>query len=54
MERSEWVFPSPRGDGPFLWEQRATARLKKKTGIDFRPHDIRRTVATFLTRTAIR
>jgi integrase len=53
-ERSVWVFPSPRGgDEPFLWEQRATQRLKDKTGIEFRPHDIRRTVATALTRLQI-
>lgn len=48
-EPSQWVFPSPRGEGPFLWEQRATKRLRNATGIDFRPHDIRRTVATLLT-----
>lgn len=48
-ERSVWVFPSPKGDTQFMWEQRITRRLKTTTGIDFRPHDIRRTVATFLT-----
>ncbi len=46
---SEWVFPSPRGDdSPFDWEQRATKRIKDASGLDFRPHDIRRTVSTSL------
>jgi integrase len=46
---SEWVFPSPRGDSPFAWEQRATKRIRTTSGVDFRPHDLRRTVATMLT-----
>jgi integrase len=48
---SEWVFPSPRGDdSPFDWEQKITKRIRQKSGVDFRPHDIRRTVATMLTK----
>ncbi|MEP7309166.1 MAG: integrase arm-type DNA-binding domain-containing protein [Acidobacteriota bacterium] len=46
---SEWVFPSPRGDEPFQWEQRAVGRIRAVSGVDFRPHDLRRTVATLLT-----
>ena len=34
---SEWVFPSPRGDSPYEWEQRATARIRSTSGIEFRP-----------------
>jgi integrase len=50
-EFSEWVFPSPRGDDtPFDWEQKLTKRIRQKSGIDFRLHDIRRTVATMLTK----
>jgi len=49
-EPSEWVFPSPRGDDePFQWEQRATNRVRRRSGVDFRPHDLRRTAATLLT-----
>jgi integrase len=48
---SEWVFPSPRGDdSPFDWEQKLTKRIRQKSGVDFRPHDIRRTVGTLLTK----
>jgi integrase len=48
---SEWVFPSPRGDdSPFDWEQKLTKRIRQKSSVDFRPHDIRRTVATLLTK----
>jgi integrase len=46
---SEWVFPSPRGNAPFSWEQRAAKRIRSFSGVDFRPHDLRRTVATLLT-----
>src|SRR5436190_9009596 len=49
-EPSEWVFASPRGDGPFLWEQRDTKRLRERSQVNFRPHDIRRTVGTLLTK----
>ena len=48
-KKSAWVFPSPKGDRPFDWEQRATSRLRERSGVDFRPHDLRRTVATGLT-----
>jgi integrase len=49
-EPSGWVFPSARGDDePFAWEQRAARRIRKTSSVDFRPHDIRRTVATMLT-----
>lgn len=49
-ELSTYVFPSPRGDRAFQWEQRFALRLRDKTGIAFRPHDLRRTVATALTK----
>lgn len=48
---SEWVFPSPRGDdSPFDWEQKITKHLRDASGVDFRPHDLRRTVGTLLTK----
>ncbi len=48
-EGAEWVFPSARGVGPISGNQRALAALRAACKVDFRAHDIRRTVATRLT-----
>lgn len=50
LKMSEWVFPSPRHDSYFEWEQRAALRIRDRSGVDFQFHDVRRTVATRLTR----
>jgi len=50
VEGSPWVFPSESGTGYREDVQRAVASIRECSGVeDFRPHDIRRTVATFLT-----
>jgi integrase len=50
-ESSGWVFPSPRGDDrPFDWEQKLTRRLREQSGVAFKPHDLRRTASTLLTK----
>ena len=44
-----WVFPSPTGKGPLRAVWRAMGNIRKKTGAEFVPHDLRRTVATRMT-----
>ncbi|HXT71861.1 MAG TPA: tyrosine-type recombinase/integrase [Vicinamibacterales bacterium] len=47
---NEWLFPSPFGDNERVqFIQKASQRLRQKSGVTFRPHDIRRTVSTELT-----
>ena len=48
VDGSPFVFPSPssRGSGPIRWLSHATIRLRRRCGVDFRPHDLRRTAAT--------
>lgn len=49
---SPFVFIGPTG-GPVQSPQKAVARLRKRTGIEFRVHDIRRTVATGIARLGV-
>ncbi len=47
---SPWVFPSTRAAaGCRETITKAVARIRQASGVDFWPHDLRRTVATFLT-----
>ena len=46
---SEWVFPSPRNEAPVAWIQKATKRIRDASGVDFLPHDLRRTAASRMT-----
>ncbi len=46
---SPWVFPSPRGNSYLADTHRSTERIRKKAGIEFRGHDLRRTAASFMT-----
>lgn len=51
-----WVFPSPRGDNPITTRSldRALRRFRVKGTVpDFRPHDLRRTAATHMTRLGV-
>jgi len=48
-EASDWVFASSKGDGPIRWVQRVGDRLRQDSGVDFRPHDLRRTAASMMT-----
>ena len=45
----EWIFPSPRKGGPLgsLW--RFSIRIRANSGVDFVPHDLRRTAASKMT-----
>ena len=44
-----WVFPKARGDGHVVNIQKLTARIRKRAKVkDFRPHDIRRSIASAL------
>jgi integrase len=45
---SQWVFPSPREDGPIQWVQKASRQLRDNTSFEWTPHDLRRTAATFM------
>ena len=46
---SEWVFPSPTGDGPLRVFWRANDSIRAHSGVEFVPHDLRRTGASRLT-----
>ena len=46
---SGWVFPSPTGKGPLRAVWRAMRDIREKTGVEFVPHDLRRTAATRMT-----
>lgn len=48
-EGDEWVFPSTTGVGPISSNMRALAALRTACKVDFRAHDIRRTVASRVT-----
>ncbi len=41
-----WVFPSPAVPGPIRSDTKANRRLRLRSGVDFRPHDLRRTAAS--------
>jgi integrase len=43
-----WAFPSPTADGPVRSNTKANARLRRKSGVEFRPHDLRRTAASMM------
>ena len=45
----EWVFPSPSRRGHLRWVNKAGREIAERAGIeDFRPHDLRRTAATYI------
>jgi integrase len=46
---SEWVFPSTRKAGPHInHAQKAIERIVKRSGVEFRGHDLRRTAASLM------
>lgn len=45
-----WVFPSPKTDGARTDIWKAADGIRKTSGVDFRPHDLRRTAGTNMTR----
>jgi integrase len=51
---SEWVFASPKTTGHVVALGKAKERFRAETGIaDWRPHDLRRTAATYMGRLGI-
>jgi integrase len=46
---SPWLFPSKRTRGHWSGIQKAIQRIRRRTGIDFRGHDLRRTAASTMT-----
>jgi integrase len=44
-----FIFPSPRGARHLTVLVKPTARIRKRSGVDFVPHDLRRTCASTLT-----
>ena len=48
----EFVFAAP-GGGHIRWLQKMSQRIQKNTGFNFRPHDLRRTCATNLSKLGV-
>ena len=48
----EFVFAAPRG-GHIQWFQKMSQRIQKNVGFNFRPHDLRRTCATNLSKLGV-
>lgn len=50
LERSDsiWVFPSPTRPGHLRSTQKAIERIRRRTGLELRGHDLRRTAASFM------
>ncbi|MDA2927437.1 site-specific integrase [Acidobacteria bacterium AH-259-G07] len=48
----EFVFAAP-GGGHIRWLQKMSLRIQKQTGFNFRPHDLRRTCATNLSKLGV-
>lgn len=45
---SDWVFPSPRPGKPIANIYKARERVTKASGVEFVPHDLRRTAASLM------
>jgi integrase len=45
---SEWVFPGASGDGHRVAVHKAHNRIRRHCGVDFVPHDLRRTAASHM------
>jgi integrase len=51
---SPWTFPSPRVNRqgeeiPITWTHKASDNIRTASGVDFQPHDLRRTASTKMT-----
>lgn len=47
--KQEWVFLSPSLKGPITSIWKATADIRDRSGVGFRPHDLRRTASSLMT-----
>jgi integrase len=43
-----WIFPAAAGAGAVSHGYRTLGKIKRSSGVDFRPHDLRRTVASHM------
>lgn len=48
-EAADWLFPISAGEKAITRLEKAVQRIKKRSSVDFRPHDVRRTVASKMT-----
>lgn len=48
-KHSHWVFPAPWGKDHLKNIQKCTERIRERTRLDFRAHDLRRTAASLMT-----
>ncbi len=48
-EDTEWLFPAPLANGPMLHLWRYTEDIRERSGVNFVPHDLRRTGASLMT-----
>jgi integrase len=48
LSQQQWVFPSPTRDAPIKSIWKATSRIRATVGLEFTPHDLRRTGASHL------
>lgn len=48
-DKQEWVFLSPSLKGPITSIWKATAGIRNRSGVAFRPHDLRRTASSLMT-----
>jgi len=46
---SPWVFATPSDRGYRETAHKATSRIRQRSGVDFVPHDLRRTTASYMT-----
>jgi integrase len=46
---ARWVFPGKGTDGPRVDRWDAADRVRRTSGVDFKPHDLRRSGASFMT-----
>ncbi len=44
-----WIFPSPKPGRHLEHMVQATRRIRKRSGVEFVPHDLRRTAASYMT-----
>ena len=49
VAESPWVFPSPSREAHLGSTQKAIERIRRRTGLELRGHDLRRTAASFMT-----
>ena len=49
LSSDDWLFPARSGRGPMTRLEKYTNRIRKSSGVDFTPHDLRRTASSLMT-----